>query len=192
MEKCGPVYLDHSRQLAGVNLAYKYLKDDFPALKKPYAGKGIVYIILDNESPEEALAGWESMMEVLTPDVISIPIVFVAEETEDVTGLYKKFRKVGEEYARRNSFCILQSRNISLYILFYSCLQSFEKIIYSHYSGAVGFVMMLIIGKIDMKVFIYFRRYLEIHSRSNRFPEELGKNCVFATNNENFRIIQLD
>lgn len=98
---CGPVYLNHSRQLAGVNLAYKYSKDDFPALKKPYAGKGIVYIIFDNESPEEALAGWRETMEVLAPDVISIPIVFVAEETEDVPGLYKKFRKVGEEYARR-------------------------------------------------------------------------------------------
>jgi hypothetical protein len=98
---CGPDYLNHSRTLGGVNLAYKYSKDDFPALKKPYGGKGVVYIIFDNETPEEALAGWKETMNVLAPDVISLPIVFVAEETESVPALYREFRKVGEEYARR-------------------------------------------------------------------------------------------
>jgi len=98
---CGPIYLDHSQQLSGVNLAYKYSRDDFPQLKDTYRGKGVVYIIFDNETPEEALEGWKETMEVLAPDVISIPIVFVAEETADIPHLYDQFLKVGREYARR-------------------------------------------------------------------------------------------
>lgn len=98
---CGTVYLEHVQKLAGVNLAYKYSKDDFPKLKKPYRGRGIIYIIFDNETPEEALEGWKETMEVLAPDVISIPIVFISEETEDVPRLYERYMKVGIEYARR-------------------------------------------------------------------------------------------
>lgn len=98
---CGPVYLDHNRILAGVNLAYKYSKNDLSQLKNPYCGKGIIYLIFDNETPEEALEGWKYAMSILAPDVISIPIVFIGEETDDIPHLYEKFKKVGVEYARR-------------------------------------------------------------------------------------------
>ncbi|TFG64154.1 MAG: hypothetical protein E4H36_03745 [Spirochaetales bacterium] len=98
---CGPYYLDHSPALSGVNLSYRYSKDDFPALKKTYRGRGVIYIIFDNESPEEALAGYNSTMEILAPDVIALPIVFIAEETEDILRLYERFAAVGKEYARR-------------------------------------------------------------------------------------------
>ncbi len=98
---CGLEYPEHSQNLAGVNLAYKYSKDDFARMKKAYSGKNIIYIIFDNESPEEALSGWKTAMEILSPDVISIPIVFIAEETDDIARLYERYLKVGKEYARR-------------------------------------------------------------------------------------------
>ena len=98
---CGPDYLNHDPPLSGVNLAYRYSKDDFPALKEPYRHKGVIYIIYDNETPEEALHTYGEVMEILAPDVIAMPIVFIPDESTDVPRLYEQFLSISKEYARR-------------------------------------------------------------------------------------------
>ena len=98
---CAPEYLSHDPPLKGVNLSYAYSKDDLELLKGCFKGRGIIYFLFDNETPEEALAGYEHAMDVLAPDVIALPVVFVSDEQTDIPGLYGRFRSISEKYARR-------------------------------------------------------------------------------------------
>ena len=106
LHNCGPnpcamEYLNHDPPLKGVNLSYKYSKNDLEMLKRHLGGKGVIYFLFDNETPEEALVEYTHVMETLAPDVIAMPIVFIHDETTDVPELYTRFRKISEAYAQR-------------------------------------------------------------------------------------------
>ncbi|HOV62671.1 MAG TPA: uroporphyrinogen decarboxylase family protein [Spirochaetia bacterium] len=106
LHNCGPnpcasVYLDHEMQISGVNLAYRYSKDDLHTFKEPFKRRGIIYLLFDNETPFEALTEYEKVMNVLAPEVIALPVVFISDPEIDVTSLYREFLKVSKEYARR-------------------------------------------------------------------------------------------
>jgi hypothetical protein len=106
LHNCGPnpcamEYLRHDPPLKGVNLSYTYSKNDLKLLKTHLKRKGVIYFLFDNETPEEALTGYERAMEILTPDVIALPIVFVRDESTDIPKLYDRFRRILNEHARR-------------------------------------------------------------------------------------------
>jgi hypothetical protein len=88
-------------QISGVNLAYRYSKDDLHTFKEPFKRRGIIYLLFDNETPFEALTEYEKVMNVLAPEVIALPVVFISDPEIDVTSLYREFLKVSKEYARR-------------------------------------------------------------------------------------------
>ncbi len=107
LHNCGPnpckyLYLDHTPKLKGLNVAFKYSKNDLPALREIFAGSGMIHIMLDNElTPEEMLSSFRYTMETLAPDVIGVPMCFVDDtwSDEDVVALYWEMRKISNEYA---------------------------------------------------------------------------------------------
>jgi hypothetical protein len=107
MHNCGPnpckhLYRNHEPKLAGLNLAYKYSRDDFPDLREIFAGVGVFDILYDNEfEPEEMLSAFRYTMETLAPDVVAIPCVFVDDtwHDDDVVDLYWQMREISDEYA---------------------------------------------------------------------------------------------
>ncbi len=107
MHNCGPntckyVYQDHSPKLKGLNVAFKYSCEDFPAFREIFAQWGMIHILLDNElTPEAMLSSFRYTMETLAPDVVGVPICFVDDtwNDKDVTDLYWEMRKISNEYA---------------------------------------------------------------------------------------------
>lgn len=105
LHNCGPnpctyEYLNHTPDISGVNLSYKYSCGDLAKIKNAFKGKGIVYFFYEEE-PEIAAIHYGETMQALAPDVIAIPIVSVQNPGSDVKGLYNEFYKISKEYARR-------------------------------------------------------------------------------------------
>ncbi len=98
---CASVYLEHEMRIAGADLAYRYSKDDLNAFKKPFGGRGVIYLYFDNETPGEALEAYRTIMEALAPEVIVLPVVFISDPVVDVASLYRDFLAISQEYARR-------------------------------------------------------------------------------------------
>ena len=78
MHNCGPnpcagEYLWHDPRIKAVDLAYDYSKNDLPAFKEAFTGKGIIYFGLPADPGE-----YRRVMELLAPDVIAIPQVSVS------------------------------------------------------------------------------------------------------------------
>jgi hypothetical protein len=88
-------------RIAGADLAYRYSKDDLNAFKKPFGGRGVIYLYFDNETPGEALEAYRTIMEALAPEVIVLPVVFISDPVVDVASLYRDFLAISQEYARR-------------------------------------------------------------------------------------------
>ncbi len=107
LHNCGPnpckkSYMKHTPRLKGLNLAYRYSHEDFPALRGLLAGDSLIHIMMDNEpTPEDMLDAFRHSMETLAPDVAAIPICFVDDTwaDEDVTAFYWEMRRIGEAYA---------------------------------------------------------------------------------------------
>ncbi len=107
MHNCGPNpaadhYLNHTPPINGINCSYKYTREDFPALREAFAGRGIVQVMFDNgESAEEMLDGFREMMETLAPDTVGVPMPIVNDDWGDaeITDLYEAMREIGREYA---------------------------------------------------------------------------------------------
>lgn len=100
MHNCGPnpcvdEYLWHEPRIYAVDLAYDYSKCDLAAIKKAFAGQGIVYFGMDADPAE-----YRCIMEALVPDVIAIPEITCSPKA-DVIGLYNAFLEVAKEYAAR-------------------------------------------------------------------------------------------
>ncbi len=100
LHNCGPnpcasEYLSHDPRIYAVDLAYDYSKDDLPALKEAFKGRGIVYFYMGPDPAE-----YRRIMDVLAPDVIAIPCVSVGPD-RDVKAIYQEFLKVSKEYAAR-------------------------------------------------------------------------------------------
>ncbi|MGC8863644.1 MAG: uroporphyrinogen decarboxylase family protein [Armatimonadota bacterium] len=100
LHNCGPnpcagEYLSHDPPIKAVDLAYEYSKNDLPAFKEAFAGKGIIYFNMPADPAE-----YRRIMEALAPDVIAIPEVAVSPD-QDVKGIYQAFLEVSREYASR-------------------------------------------------------------------------------------------
>lgn len=108
IHNCGPnpsihMYLHHDPEINGLNCSYKYTKNDMFAIKKAFRGEGIVEFMFDNgESPGEIISAFEEIANVLAPDVVGIPLVWLNETwtDEDIRDLYFNLKKISEEYAK--------------------------------------------------------------------------------------------
>jgi hypothetical protein len=109
LHNCGPhpakkLYIEHSPRLKGVNCSYYFSHKEFPEFRRVFAGWGIVEALLDqDETAEEMLAAFRSMMDVFAPDLLAIPVCMLGDEwsDSDITDLYWEMRKIGVEYAAR-------------------------------------------------------------------------------------------
>lgn len=107
LHNCGPnpaaeFYLEHSPPINGINCSYRYSRDDFPKLRKAFAGKGVVQVMFDNEeTAEEMLEGFHYMIDTLAPEVIGMPMPIVNDSWKDaeITDFYNEMRVISTEYA---------------------------------------------------------------------------------------------
>ncbi|UCB45828.1 MAG: hypothetical protein JSV25_16775 [Spirochaetota bacterium] len=107
LHNCGPnpsanLYHRHDIKRFGLNCSYKYSKDDIQVLKSVFSGKGIIEFNFDNgESADEILKGFEEIANVLSPDVIGMPVLFLNESwrDEDLRSIYADLRKISDDYA---------------------------------------------------------------------------------------------
>ena len=107
IHNCGPnpsihLYLHHKPEIKGLNCSYQYTKVDLAKIKKEFRSKGIVEFNFDNnERPEEIIKGYEEIVNILSPDVIAIPLLFIDDlwSDEDISDIYQELRKISEKYA---------------------------------------------------------------------------------------------
>jgi hypothetical protein len=50
--------------------------------------------------PQQAIAAFDEIMELMTPDVVVIPVLTVTTE-DDPAELYRRMRQIAQEYAKR-------------------------------------------------------------------------------------------
>ncbi len=109
LHNCGPnpcagYYLEHTPVISGVDLSYEYSKDDLPKFRKPFKGRGIIYLSSAFQSYEQTIADYNHIIHSLLPDVIAIPSITI-EEADVLSGncnpekLYEDLRKMSEGYA---------------------------------------------------------------------------------------------
>ena len=107
LHNCGPqtakqYYLDHSPTLKGVNCAYDHSQGDLEEMGRLLAGKALIEVNFDSgETPEEMLAGFRYMMEVLAPDTIGVPVCTIDQSwsDDDITSFYWEMRAIADEFA---------------------------------------------------------------------------------------------
>ncbi len=107
LHNCGPHpaasgYLDHTPPIDGINCSFRFTRGSLPALRKAFAGRGLVQVMFDNgETAAEMIAGFRSLMEGLAPEVIALPMPQVDDSWSDgeITDLYDAMRPVAVEYA---------------------------------------------------------------------------------------------
>lgn len=108
IHNCGPnpslhLYLNHDPEIKGLNCSYKYSRDDLWKMKDEFKGNGIVEFNVDfEESFDEIVNGYEEVADILSPDVIAIPLLFLDNtwSDSDLTDVYMSLRKISERYAR--------------------------------------------------------------------------------------------
>jgi hypothetical protein len=108
LHNCGPnpslhLYLHHNPEINGLNCSFKYSKNDLAAIKREFREKGIVEFMFDNgESVGEIVDGYEHIAEMLTPDVVAIPLIWLNESwtDDDIREVYNSVLNIAERYAR--------------------------------------------------------------------------------------------
>lgn len=105
LHNCGPnpcleYYLKHTPAPRSIDLTYEYSRNDLPTIKKVCRKRAIIYLIEFPAQPQQALAAFEEIMELMTPDVVVIPVLTVTTE-DDPAELYRRMRQIAEEYAKR-------------------------------------------------------------------------------------------
>ena len=113
LHNCGPnpsahLYLDHTPPIKGVTLAWEYSKGDAAALKKAFAGRGLIYtgiggIGKDFEGDlQKAVAQFRWMADFFAPDVVVIPCLDfdgASVTDEQIARAYWALVEVAEDYA---------------------------------------------------------------------------------------------
>ena len=105
LHNCGPnpcleYYLKHTPAPRSIDLTYEYSRNDLSTIKKVCRKQAIIYLIEFPTQPQLALAAFGEIMELMTPDVVVIPVLTVT--TEDAPAeLYRRMRQIAEEYAKR-------------------------------------------------------------------------------------------
>jgi hypothetical protein len=105
LHNCGPhpsagLYLSLGNGITGADIAYRYSKRDFQAIKSMFRRKGLVYLMLEEAMAEENLSAYRHALEELTPDVIAVPCLTVSHNAE-VENIYQAFLQIAREYATR-------------------------------------------------------------------------------------------
>ncbi|MHB0875242.1 MAG: uroporphyrinogen decarboxylase family protein [Anaerolineae bacterium] len=115
MHNCGPnpsahLYLDHTPPIKGVTLAWEYSKGDAEALKKAFAGRGVIYtgiggIGRDYEKDlAAAVAQLRWMADFFAPDVVVVPVLGfdgAGVTDEQIARAYWAIAEEAEGYARK-------------------------------------------------------------------------------------------
>ncbi|MFH1006188.1 MAG: hypothetical protein V1800_01635 [Candidatus Latescibacterota bacterium] len=105
LHNCGPnpclaSYLAHTPAPRSLDLSYRYSRCDLGAIKQHCRKRALVYMGEFPSEPQEAVDTFREIMELMTPDVVVIPIITVTPEA-DPAALYGKLRPISEEYAKR-------------------------------------------------------------------------------------------
>ncbi len=105
LHNCGPNpcldgYLSHRPTPRSLALSYTYSKKDFPRIKKALKKRAFVYLGGFPARPDEAIAAFREIMELMAPDVIVVPHVSVSVQN-DPSEVYRRLREIAEEYAKR-------------------------------------------------------------------------------------------
>ena len=105
LHNCGPNpclegYLEHTPRLRAIDLSFRYSKNDLPAIKRQCRRQALIYMGEFPSKPQEALDTFRGIMELMSPDVVVIPVLNVRIE-DSPAELYAAMRTVSEEYARR-------------------------------------------------------------------------------------------
>ena len=105
IHNCGPNpclegYLQHRPAPRAIDLSLRYSRDDLPAIKRLCRRRALIYMGEFPSNPQEALDTFREIMELMTPDVVVIPVLAVRLE-DNPRELYAAMREVAEEYARR-------------------------------------------------------------------------------------------
>jgi len=105
LHNCGPNpclegYLEHTPRLRAIDLSLRYSKNDLPSIKRQCRKQALIYMGEFPSKPQEALNTFRSIMELMSPDVVVIPVLNVRIE-DNPAELYAAMRTVSEEYARR-------------------------------------------------------------------------------------------
>ena len=108
IHNCGPhpslgLYREHAPELRGVNCSFRYSRAELPVFKEHFRGRGLVELNFDcGESFEEIVRGYDAAADILAPDVVAIPLVFLNETWPDdtLTELYLALRDISVRYAR--------------------------------------------------------------------------------------------
>jgi len=105
LHNCGPNpclegYLSHRPPPRALDLSYPYSKKDFPRIKKALKKRALVYVGDFPARPDEAIAAFREIMELMAPDVIVVPHVSVSVQN-DPAEVHRRLREIAEEYAKR-------------------------------------------------------------------------------------------
>jgi hypothetical protein len=105
LHNCGPnpcleEYLRHVPPPRAIDLSFRYSRNDLVTIKRVCRKRALIYMGEFPSQPQEALHTFREVMELMTPDVIAIPVLVVRREDRPAE-LYRAMRAVAEEYARR-------------------------------------------------------------------------------------------
>ncbi len=103
LHNCGPnpchaAYVEHPCSPRSLDLADTYSHRDLPKMKVSLRKKA--FILLSWDGKPEPVAWYREIMELMTPDVIVVPMLHVAPE-QDPEEVCRRLRPIAEEYARR-------------------------------------------------------------------------------------------
>ena len=103
LHNCGPnpcheAYVAHEYSPRALDLADTYSHNDLPKFKRSLKGKAFIYLSWDGAG--EPVAWYREIMELMTPDVIVVP-VFTLKPQDEPEALCRRLRPIAEEYARR-------------------------------------------------------------------------------------------
>lgn len=105
LHNCGPNpcldgYLSHRPVPRSLDLSYPYSKRDLPRIKRALKKRALVYLTNLPADPEQAIAAYRGIMELMAPDVIVVPQVVVAVR-HGPGEVYRRMREIAGEYAQR-------------------------------------------------------------------------------------------
>ncbi|HSV30545.1 MAG TPA: hypothetical protein VLH40_00785 [Atribacteraceae bacterium] len=104
LHNCGPNPCTENyaamNDLRGLNVSYRYSKNDLPRFRRHLSGR-VVYFFMDDNDEYGSIDDFRHIMDELAPEVIGIPIVSCLNPTLNIPSLYRQYRTVATEYARR-------------------------------------------------------------------------------------------
>src|SRR5665811_1769163 len=100
---CGPnpchsEYMAHETSPGNIDLSDACSHKDLAAMKHSLKGKGFIYLCLDGSV--EPVHRYRDIMELMTPDVIVVPILSFQSDGE-ASSVFQELMPISQEYAAR-------------------------------------------------------------------------------------------